>query len=657
MDYRKRYLRTLPRTYSTAKRAPKVAAILTLTTGLALLGCSGTDLSSLIDLSSLFGQSAPAAPVVIPLPVLAQISPASGPQAGGTEVTLLGSGFAADTGVIFGTQAASSVAFVNSNVMRAVAPASDSGAVNVLVVNADGQNSMLPGAFNFVAPEPEPEPVPPREVPPVKVVLSSVTSIAPSHGLENVRTSVTILGNALKPGTLVLFDGLLAESAVVGAQVMSAIAPAHAAGVVDVILLPPSEPAIVLSGAFTYDALPTDPPPPPPDPPAASRVDSFAPTFGPVTGGTMVTIQGADLKPGTAVVFGGLLGLNTQIVNPQVITSVAPAQPEGSVYISLLPPNEPANAVGVYDYQPLPPPPPPPPPDPGELAALVGAISLDNKHILVTFSQPMGVGADDPTHYGISGTDSAFLVVMEALPQSDPSQVLLRTLTQDFDDYTLHVVGINDIYGRPMATPGDLAPPLGFDPTRADFRGTAPTGAEIDEDTDGDNFGDWFEMKGWLLTVRYANGTTTTSHVTSDPLNPDTDGDGLDDSVENQWSFDPRTDDSDADHLNDYDEFNLYFSDPLNQDTDFDGIGDELEVNFFITSPIIADTDGDGFSDSEELFLRNRNPRLADLPSLQITVGEVRVDVDEACSYRRNQHGAEPDGRHRPRSPRATRRV
>ncbi len=61
--------------------------------------------------------------------------------------------------------------------------------------------------------------------------------------------------------------------------------------------------------------------------------------------------------------------------------------------------------------------------------------------------------------------------------------------------------------------------------------------------------------------------------------------------------------DSDRDGLSDEDEV-LYGTDPLNPDTDGDGLGDGRELNIFDTDPLNPDTDGDGMSDGDEVTWR-----------------------------------------------------
>ncbi|MCD4753798.1 MAG: protein kinase [Anaerolineaceae bacterium] len=64
----------------------------------------------------------------------------------------------------------------------------------------------------------------------------------------------------------------------------------------------------------------------------------------------------------------------------------------------------------------------------------------------------------------------------------------------------------------------------------------------------------------------------------TDPNNPDTDGDGLNDGLEvNQYGTNPLNQDSDADTLTDGEEVNEIGTSPTNPDTDGDGINDQID--------------------------------------------------------------------------------
>jgi len=102
-----------------------------------------------------------------------------------------------------------------------------------------------------------------------------------------------------------------------------------------------------------------------------------------------------------------------------------------------------------------------------------------------------------------------------------------------------------------------------------------------------------------------ADGLLTGEEVAmdrSDPLDADTDDDGLTDGREVDLGTSPRNADSDGDHLADGVEVNgTRPSDPTDPDTDDDGLDDQQE-SFAETDPRNPDTDGDGLTDGEELL-------------------------------------------------------
>ena len=85
-------------------------------------------------------------------PTLVAIAPPSGPIAGGTLVTLTGTGFATGATVSVGGAMATDVVIVSNVLARAVVPAHAAGVVNVVLTNDDQQAATLTGAFTYVAP-------------------------------------------------------------------------------------------------------------------------------------------------------------------------------------------------------------------------------------------------------------------------------------------------------------------------------------------------------------------------------------------------------------------------------------------------------------------------------------------------------------------------
>ena len=76
-------------------------------------------------------------------PTISAISPNSGSTAGGTAITITGSGFAAGATVSIGGASATNVVVSSSGVITASTPAHAAGTVPVTVANADGQSATL----------------------------------------------------------------------------------------------------------------------------------------------------------------------------------------------------------------------------------------------------------------------------------------------------------------------------------------------------------------------------------------------------------------------------------------------------------------------------------------------------------------------------------
>lgn len=85
-----------------------------------------------------------------------------------------------------------------------------------------------------------------------------------------------------------------------------------------------------------------------------------------------------------------------------------------------------------------------------------------------------------------------------------------------------------------------------------------------------------------------------------------------------QPTTDPDGDDFDGDYLSNIDEVTLYQTNPLNDDSDGDGIWDDYEVfgyYGYTTNPNSSDTDGDGLSDGDEINLYFSDPTFTDVDS------------------------------------------
>jgi outer membrane protein OmpA-like peptidoglycan-associated protein len=142
-------------------------------------------------------------------------------------------------------------------------------------------------------------------------------------------------------------------------------------------------------------------------------------------------------------------------------------------------------------------------------------------------------------------------------------------------------------------------------------------------DTDGDRLQDGEEVRTFV----------------TDPLNTDTDADSLSDGEEViNLKTDPLKADTDGDSLTDGAEITTHKTDPLKVDTDGDTLGDGEEINQYKTNPLKADSDSDTLNDGEEVNLHKTDPNNID------TDAEGLKDGEEVNMYRTNPLNPDTDG-------------
>ncbi len=175
-----------------------------------------------------------------PAPGITSVSPSTGPEAGGTPVTITGTNLDGATAVKFGTTGAESFKINSPTSIEAVAP-SGSGTVEVSVMTERGTSTATTADdFSYVPPP-------------------AVTSVGPNSGPEAGGTSVTISGAGLSGATAVKFGGGNAESFKVNSPTsIEAVSP-NGSGTVQVTVTNPYGTSTTNAGdQFTYIA----PPPP-----------------------------------------------------------------------------------------------------------------------------------------------------------------------------------------------------------------------------------------------------------------------------------------------------------------------------------------------------------------------------------------------------------
>jgi hypothetical protein len=234
-------------------------------------------------------------------PELTGASPAHGPVAGGTPVTLSGNYFTstADTNVYFDAIAASNVAVLNSTTITCESPAHAAGSVDIEVVNSNGSDILIDGFFYHNPP--------------------NLTSVDPDQGPATGGTAVTLTGSDFTSlgTTAVTFDVTPATNVVVvSSSTITCTTPAHGPGQVDVTVTNDFG-SHTLPNGFNYTSAP--------------EITGVDPDNGPVVGGTAVTISGNAFTttPDTDVLFGGDPASNVIVVDSSTITCLTPVHTPG----------------------------------------------------------------------------------------------------------------------------------------------------------------------------------------------------------------------------------------------------------------------------------------------------------------------------------------
>jgi len=263
------------------------------------------------------GTSAPltftyqAAPVVAP--TLTSLTPAEGPAGGGTDVTIVGTGFTGDSTVTVGTTTGIVPLSVSTDGTSLVftTPAGAVGQADVSVTTPAGTSGTLP--FTYQA---------------APVGAPVLATLSPTSGPAGGGTTVTVTGTGFTPGSTVSVDGSAPITPVINGAGTSLTftTPAHAAGPVQVTVT--NEAGTSAPLPFTYLAPAS----------TAPLLLSLAPASGPVGGGTVVTVSGSGFAVGaTTVSIDGGAALTPSFVSLDgtSLTFTTPADTAGPVPVTV----------------------------------------------------------------------------------------------------------------------------------------------------------------------------------------------------------------------------------------------------------------------------------------------------------------------------------
>ena len=198
--------------------------------------------------------------------------------------------------------------------------------VSLTAANAGGNNTATQNSYITVTAPSVPAPI--------------ITSISPTSGPLGGGTMVTISGTGFTGVTAVKFGTTAGTITVNHALSITATAPAHAAGTVNVTVTTPlGTSAIIPADQYTYQGPPT--------------VTKVSLTTGPLGGGSPVTITGTNLLGATKVYFGGIPAPSYVVTNATSITATTPGNGAGTVNITVTTPSgtSATSATDQYTYE------------------------------------------------------------------------------------------------------------------------------------------------------------------------------------------------------------------------------------------------------------------------------------------------------------------
>jgi IPT/TIG domain len=186
-------------------------------------------------------------PPLFAAPVIASLSVASSPEAGGVSLTITGTNFEPGATVVFSNLTGRTASAVNCSVtlltapnatISCLTPAFPTGAADITVTNVDGQvSASFP--FSYIVSTP--------------FATAATPVVSPSGGVTNGGNVVAISGSDFAAGAKVTVGGIPADRVWLrNVNTIQASMPALAAGSADVVVTNSSGTSGTLAGGYTY---------------------------------------------------------------------------------------------------------------------------------------------------------------------------------------------------------------------------------------------------------------------------------------------------------------------------------------------------------------------------------------------------------------------
>jgi len=264
------------------------------------------------------------APPVYPDPVISSVTPNSGNKSGGGLVDIVGEHFQRGATVTFGPQSASVYAFVDQGLIRVRVPASSiAQSVDITLTNPDGKSVVVTNAYTYVESKPE------------------ITSITPPNGPLKGGNLIYVDGRYFEPGLVVTIGGVSINAEYINnTRIRIKVPEVSVPGTVDVVLTNPS--GISATAQYTYDA-------PPPVP--APVLKTLSPSSGPISGNTLLYVDGSNFQKGAVVDIDGIT-YNAEYINTTRVRLRTPkVDSPRMVPVKLINPDGQETGVLYFEYK------------------------------------------------------------------------------------------------------------------------------------------------------------------------------------------------------------------------------------------------------------------------------------------------------------------
>ena len=258
---------------------------------------------------------------------LNSIVPNRGPISGGNEITIVGTGFSENAVFAIDRIRCTTIEIINTSRAKCQVPEGFAeGSVNITAYDehlVDGmiepQQAILESAYYYYVP-------------------LEVDQLVPSRGSSQSNTRVTIVGSGFtEETTVVSFGGIRAsEVELLPNGTLSAIAPPHAVGYVDVTILNENGQVQLADAFYYYERL---------------ELLAISPAASSLDGGVEAILSGKGLRADSRVIFGGRAAQILGDESGQLLTVSVPRGAEiGAVDVSISNENGEVSLVQGFIY-------------------------------------------------------------------------------------------------------------------------------------------------------------------------------------------------------------------------------------------------------------------------------------------------------------------